>query len=241
VTLSIGQFVVSGTPGFDIMTGSFFKFDGRFFHIGGTSSSPGSVASPAILTEFAFGSWSYRAFGSGYSGVQMYLGDDLSGAISNLKCAAVVVDDDTVLVFGTGHAGGGGLPVFYAYELTLSAGSGSQLVAADVTSTYDPGGLGGDTTNYLINNIGRGPDGYWYLAFANDDTLTGLGLVRVVKGSPWLDAGSMGASTSHAVCLAQVDGGERRDSRGSVPLIKPSPTGTAGGDTGVIQSFRAFR
>jgi hypothetical protein len=239
VTLSIGQFVVSGTPGFDIMTGSFFKFDGRFFHIGGTSSSPGSVASPAILTEFAFGSWSYRAFGSGYSGVQMYLGDDLSGAISNLKCAAVVVDDDTVLVFGTGHAGGGGLPVFYAYELTLSAGSGSQLVAADVTSTYDPGGLGGDTTNYLINNIGRGPDGYWYLAFANDDTLTGLGLVRVVKGSPWLDAGSMGASTSHAVCLAQVDGGERRDSRGSVPLIKPSPTGTAGGDTGVIQSFRA--
>jgi hypothetical protein len=242
VSLSIGQFAVSGTAGgFVNMTGSFFKFDGRFWHICGSGSSPGSAASPAVLTEFAFGSWSYRGFGSGYGGVQMYLGDDTSGALANMKCAAVVVDDDTVLVFGTGHAGGGGLPVFYAYELTLSAGSGSQLVAADVTSTYDPGGLGGDTTNYLINNIGRGPDGYWYLAFANDDTLTGLGLVRVVKGSAWQDAGSMGASTAYAISLATLDGGERRDSRGTLPLVKPAPAGSpssSAGPTGLLQNFR---
>jgi len=233
VTGSNAQYTMTGTT--RPQGGAFFKFDNRLFLI-----VPLAGETTAWFAEFAFGSWVRMQTGAGHLGAEVRFGNASTVQESRIT-SAVQIDDDTVLLFGSGDVGGGqGLRV---YEVTLSAGSGSQLTVADVTATYVPpsllpgGGLG-DPDSYALFNVGKGDDGFWYLAFSSVSTNSAYSLMKVVPGGLLQDAGVMQAQTSYTLVTASMDGGERRDSRGSLPLIKAFPLGTAEGATGMIQTFR---
>jgi hypothetical protein len=230
---SISDF--AGVSGNGARSGSFFKFDGRFFLIAGITGVGGGAATPAYFNEFKFGTWARLTPGVGYTGPTMYLGSNAGAVHYGGKCAAVPIDDDTVLVFSGGSPGGAQL--FKAYEITLTGGSGGDLTVVDVSATYDPV-FGGTAGEYQFTYLGKGPDGIPYMAFAiNGGALGGYGLIKVIKNSPLADGGAMGANTNFSLAVAALSGGDRRDGPALLPLVKPSPTGSSSGPTGMIQNF----
>lgn len=210
--------------------GAFFKFDGRLFHISSTTGLDG------YLSEFTFGAWARLEVGTGLLGATIAMS---SVALTGHVPCAIVLDEDEVILFGSAAGG------LRAYSLTLSGGSGSTLFCADVTGTYIPAALTpavgiGVPDKYGLFNLGQGEDGFWYIAIAtgDPDVLGVYSLMRVVPGGQLADAGVMGAGTATSMVTATMNEGQSRDSKGTLPLVKAFPRGTAPGPTGMIQSFR---